>query len=54
VGCLVKEIPEKRQQLEKPGLKTRIMELMAEPDDSVRLTSLNVLAGWLRYSLETK
>jgi V-type H+-transporting ATPase subunit H len=53
VGCLVKEVPEKRQQLEKLGLKARIMELMAEPDESVRLASLNALAEWLRYSFET-
>lgn len=54
VGSLVKEVPEKRQQLEKLGIKTRIMELMAEPDESVRLASLNALAEWLRYSFETK
>jgi V-type H+-transporting ATPase subunit H len=54
VGCLVKEVPEKRQQLEKLGLKTRIMELMSEPDESVRLASLNALAEWLRYSFEAK
>jgi len=54
IGCLVKEVPERRQQLEKLGLKARIMELMAEPDDSVKLASLNALAEWLRYSLETK
>jgi V-type H+-transporting ATPase subunit H len=54
VGCIVKEVPEKRQQLEKLGLKTRIMELMAELDESVRLASLNALAEWLRYSLEIK
>jgi V-type H+-transporting ATPase subunit H len=54
VGWLVKEVPEKRQQLEKLGLKARIMELMADPDESVRLASLNALAEWLRYSFETK
>jgi V-type H+-transporting ATPase subunit H len=54
VGCLVKEVPEKRQQLEKLGIKTRIMELMVEPDESVRLASLNALAEWLRYSFETR
>jgi V-type H+-transporting ATPase subunit H len=54
VGCLVKEVPEKRTQLEKLGLKTRVMELMAEPDETVRWESLNALSGWLRYSFETR
>lgn len=54
VGCLVKEAPEKRTQLEKLGLKTRIMELMQEPDEAVRWESLNALSGWLKYSFETK
>ena len=54
VGALVKEVPEKRQQLEKLGIKARIMELMSEPDETVRLASLNALAEWLRYSFETK
>ena len=54
VGCLVKEVPEKRTQLEKLGLKTRVMELMQESDEAVRWESLNALSGWLRYSFETK
>jgi V-type H+-transporting ATPase subunit H len=54
VGHLVKEVPERRYQLEKLGLKTRVMELMAEPDETVRWESLNALSGWLRYSFETK
>ncbi|KAH6678393.1 armadillo-type protein [Halenospora varia] len=54
VGCLVKEVPEKRSQLEKLGLKTRVMELMAEKDEAIRWESLNALSGWLRYSFETK
>ena len=54
VGCLVKEVPEKRYQLEKLGLKTRIMELMQEKEESIRWESLNALSGWLRYSFETK
>lgn len=53
VGCLVKEVPEKRYQLEKLGLKSRVMELMVEPDESVRWESLNALSGWLRYSFES-
>lgn len=54
VGCLVKEVPEKRAQLEKLGLKSRVMELMVEPNEAVRWESLNALGGWLRYSFETK
>jgi V-type H+-transporting ATPase subunit H len=54
VGFLVKEVPEKRTQLEKLGLKTRVMELMQEPDEAVRWESLHALSGWLRYSFETK
>jgi V-type H+-transporting ATPase subunit H len=54
IGALVKEVPEKRYQLEKLGLKTRVMELMVEPDETVRWESLNALSGWLRYSFETK
>jgi V-type H+-transporting ATPase subunit H len=54
VACLVKEVPERRQQLEKLGIKARIMELMADRDESVRLASLNALAEWLRYSFEIR
>lgn len=54
IGWLVKEVPEKRQQLERLGLKTRIMELMAEPEESVRWESLRAVGEWLRYSFETK
>lgn len=54
VGCLVKEVPERRSQLEKLGLKVRVMELMAEPDESVRWESLKAVGEWLRYSFETK
>ncbi|CZS90496.1 related to vacuolar ATP synthase subunit H [Rhynchosporium graminicola] len=54
IGYLVKEVPEKRSQLEKLGLKTRVMELMQEKDEAVRWESLNALSGWLRYSFETK
>ena len=54
VGCLVREVPEKRTQLERLGLKTRVMELMTEPNEAVRWESLNALSGWLRYSMETK
>lgn len=54
VACLVKEVPEKRQQLEKLGLKARVMELMQEPDESVRWESLRAVGEWLRYSFESK
>lgn len=52
VGCLVREVPERRYQLEKLGLKTRIMELMQDPDENVRWESLRALGGWLKYSFE--
>ncbi|KAI5466741.1 armadillo-type protein [Mariannaea sp. PMI_226] len=52
VGNLVKEVPEKRYQLEKAGLKTRIMELMQSDDENVRWESLRALGGWLKYSFE--
>ncbi|KAI0110071.1 ARM repeat-containing protein [Daldinia grandis] len=53
VGCLVKEVPEKRYQLEKLGLKARIMELMQDSDENVRWESLKALGGWLKYSFES-
>ncbi|KAM4059575.1 v-ATPase subunit H domain-containing protein [Hirsutella rhossiliensis] len=52
IGCLVKEVPEKRYQLEKVGLKRRVMELMQSDDESVRWESLRALGGWLKYSFE--
>ncbi|KAK1757637.1 V-type proton ATPase subunit H [Echria macrotheca] len=54
IGALVREVPEKRWQLEKLGLKTRIMELMGEADENVRWESLRALGGWLQYSFDTK
>lgn len=54
VGFLVREVPEKRSQLERYGLKTRIMELMGEADENVRWESLRALGGWLQYSFDTK
>jgi V-type H+-transporting ATPase subunit H len=54
VGNLVREVPEKRYQLEKLGLKTRVMELMGEADEAVRWESLRALGGWLKYSFDTK
>ena len=52
VGCLVSEVPERRYQLEKLGLKTRIMELMVDEDENVRWESLRALGGWLKYSFD--
>lgn len=52
IGALVREVPEKRSQLEKLGLKTRVMELMGEADENVRWESLRALGGWLKYSFE--
>lgn len=54
VGNLVREVPEKRSQLERVGLKTRIMELMGDKDENVRWESLKALGGWLQYSFDTK
>ncbi|KAL2221211.1 armadillo-type protein [Thermoascus aurantiacus ATCC 26904] len=53
VGNLVKEVPERRSQLEKLGLKTRVMELMADRDESVRWESLRAVGEWLRYTFES-
>ncbi|KAI9722269.1 MAG: hypothetical protein M1812_001741 [Candelaria pacifica] len=52
VACLVKEVPERRSQLEKLGLKSRVMALMAEGDQSVRWESLRAVGEWMRYSFE--
>ncbi|KAL2858344.1 vacuolar ATP synthase subunit H [Aspergillus pseudodeflectus] len=52
VGHLVKELPERRAQLEKLGLKTRVMELMADKDESVRWESLRAVGEWLRYTFD--
>jgi V-type H+-transporting ATPase subunit H len=54
VGALVREAPEKRGQLEKLGMKTRVMELMGEADENVRWESLKALGGWLKYSFDSK
>ncbi|KAK3383361.1 armadillo-type protein [Lasiosphaeria ovina] len=52
IGCLVREVPERRSQLEKIGLKKRVMELMGEGDENVRWESLRALGGWLQYSFD--
>jgi V-type H+-transporting ATPase subunit H len=52
VGHLVKEVPDQRQQLEKLGLKRRVMELMSDRDEAVRWESLRAVGEWLRYNVE--
>ncbi|RMZ90381.1 hypothetical protein DV736_g2388, partial [Chaetothyriales sp. CBS 134916] len=52
VGNLVREVPEQRSALEALGLKVRIMELMTDPDESVRWEALKALGEWLRYSAD--
>jgi V-type H+-transporting ATPase subunit H len=52
VACLVKEVPEKRTTLERMGLKSRVMELMQEADETVRWESLRAVGEWLRYSFD--
>jgi V-type H+-transporting ATPase subunit H len=59
IGCsdvayLVKECPTKRQQLEKYGLKTRIMALMQDENETVRWESLRAVGEWLRYSFDSQ
>lgn len=52
VGNLVKEVPEKRMQLEKLGLKSRVMELMNESNETVRWEALRAVGEWLRYNFD--
>ena len=57
IGCsdvafLVKQCPEKRQQLERFGLKARVMSLMQDENESVRWESLRAVGEWLRYSFD--
>ena len=51
-GWLVKEAPEKRGQLEKLGMKGRVMELMQDKDETVRWESLRAVGEWMRYSFD--
>lgn len=51
VGWLVKEAPEKRNALEKVGIKARVMELMQDSDEAVRWESLRAVGEWMRYSI---
>ena len=52
IGWLVKEAPEKRQTLEKLGIKARVMELMTDKDETVRWESLRAVGEWMRYSFD--
>ena len=52
IAWLVKEAPEKRSQLEKLGVKARVMELMADENEGVRWESLRAVGEWLKYSFE--
>ena len=52
VGWLVKEAPERRGQLEKMGLKGRVMGLMQDESEEVRYEALRAVGEWLRYSFE--
>lgn len=51
VACLIKEVPEKKQALEKMGIKGRLVELMQSDDESVRWESLRAMGEFLRYSM---
>ena len=53
VCWLVKQCPQKRDTLEKFGIKGRVMALMADKDESVRWESLRAVGEWLRYSFES-
>ncbi|KAK0935075.1 H(+)-transporting V1 sector ATPase subunit H [Friedmanniomyces endolithicus] len=57
IGCndvafLVKQCPEKRQALEKFGLKIRVMGLMQDENESVRWESLRAVGEFLRYNFD--
>lgn len=57
IGCndvawLVKEAPEKRVELEKAGVKGRVMALMQDESEEVRYEALRAVGEWLRYSFE--
>ncbi|EHY52784.1 H(+)-transporting V1 sector ATPase subunit H [Exophiala dermatitidis] len=52
VGHLVKEVPEHRSTLERLGIKARLLELMADPDESVRWESLKAIGEWMRYTFD--
>ena len=51
MAALVKACPEKRAQLERAGLKARVMALMQDGDEGVRWESLRAVGEWLRYNV---
>ncbi|KAK3068023.1 H(+)-transporting V1 sector ATPase subunit H [Teratosphaeriaceae sp. CCFEE 6253] len=53
VASLVKQCPEKRQVLERFGLKARVMALMQDENESVRWESLRAVGEWLRYTFDS-
>ena len=52
IAWLVKEAADKRSQLERIGIKGRVMELMQDRDEGVRWESLRAVGEWLRYSFD--
>ena len=52
IAWLVKEAADKRGELEKIGIKGRVMELMNDRDEGVRWESLRAVGEWLRYSFD--
>ncbi|KXT06055.1 hypothetical protein AC578_1342 [Pseudocercospora eumusae] len=57
IGCndvanLVKNCPDKRTQLEKTGLKARVMGLMQDENETVRWEALRAVGEWLRYTFD--
>lgn len=53
VANLVRECPEKKGVLERAGLKSRVMALMAgDADESVRWEGLRAVGEWMRYSFD--
>lgn len=54
IAWLVKEAADKRSELERMGLKGRVMELMNDRDEAVRWESLRAVGEWLRYSFDSK
>ncbi|MCJ1441238.1 MAG: H(+)-transporting V1 sector ATPase subunit H [Stictis urceolatum] len=52
VGWLVKVCPEKRGELERVGVKGRVMALMGDEDEGVRWESLRAVGEWMKYSFE--
>lgn len=49
VGRLVRAAPGRRRQLEKLGVKARVMALMGDADAGVRWQALRAVGEWLRY-----